>query len=99
MDHITRITNEPSNYRTAAHTPTVLPSSRENRITLRDRSIRGKPLSTPQALISILRRLRPDMASFHSDTMTSQISLINVGKREAVQTDRRKKIGSTPRKT
>jgi hypothetical protein len=38
------------------------------------------------------------MASPHSDTMTSQRSLMNSGKLEAVQTDHRKRIGSMPRK-
>ena len=49
-------------------------------------------------LIGILRRLRLDMASPHSDMMTSQPSLMNSGKLEAVQTDHRKKIGSMPQK-
>jgi hypothetical protein len=33
MDHITRTTNAPRNYKTAPRTLIVLPSSRENRIT------------------------------------------------------------------
>ena len=37
-----------------------------------------------------------DMASPRSGMMTSQPSLMNCGKLEAVQTDRRKKIGSMP---
>ena len=38
------------------------------------------------------------MASSPSDTMKSRPSLMNSGKREAVQTDRRRKIGFMPRK-
>ena len=38
------------------------------------------------------------MASPHSDMMTSQPSLMNSGKLEAVQTDHHKKIGSMPQK-
>jgi hypothetical protein len=38
------------------------------------------------------------MASPHSDMMTSQPSLMNFGKLEAVQADHRKKIGSMPQK-
>jgi hypothetical protein len=72
----------------------VLPSSRQNRITRRDKSIHGEPSSTPKMLISILRRPRVDMASPHSDMMTLQPSLTNSGKLEAAHTDHRKKIGS-----
>ena len=50
-------------------------------------------------LISILRRLpQLDMASPHSDMLTSQLSLMNSGKREVAQMARRKKTGSRPRK-
>jgi hypothetical protein len=38
------------------------------------------------------------MASRRSATLTSQPSLMNSGKLEAVQTDHRKKIGSVPQK-
>src|SRR5579864_4196549 len=36
------------------------------------------------------------MASFRSDMLTSQLSLMNSGKPEVVQTDRPKRIGSMP---
>ena len=50
-------------------------------------------------LISILRRLlQLDMASPHSDMLRSRPWLMNTGKREAVRTDHRKKIGSMRRK-
>jgi len=42
------------------------------------------------------RRLPPATESTHSDTMKSRPSRTNYGKLEAVQTDRRKKIGSMP---
>lgn len=47
-------------------------------------------ISTPR-----LRRL--NTASLHSGTMKSQPSLMSSGKREVVQTDHRKKIGSMQR--
>ncbi len=46
--------------------------------------------------ISMLRRRRLDIESLNSDTMTSRPSLMNSGKRVAVYTDHRKKIGSVP---
>ena len=46
--------------------------------------------------IGTRRRLPPVTELTHSDTMTSWPSRINFGKLEAVQTDRRKKIGSMP---
>ena len=46
--------------------------------------------------IGTRRHLPPDTESTHSDTMISRPSPINYGKLEAVQTDRRKKIGSMP---
>src|ERR1035438_4278021 len=58
----------------------------------------GRPLSTPKTLTSILRRLRLDMASPRSATMTSHPWLINSGWAEDVQTAHRKKIGSMPSK-
>src|ERR1700730_4146308 len=61
-------------------------------------SIHGKPSSTPKTLISILRPVRLDMALPHSDMLTSKPSPMNSGKREAVQTDLRKKTGSMPQK-
>ena len=48
--------------------------------------------------ISMLRRRRLDIESLNSDTMTSRPSLMNSGKRVAVHTDHRKKIGSVPQK-
>ena len=77
--------------------PIVLPSSRENRITRPDKNIHGEPSSTRRMLISILRR-RVDMASPHSDMLTSQPSLTSSGKLEAAHTDQRKKIGSVRQK-
>ncbi len=50
-------------------------------------------------VISMFRPpLQWDMASPHSDMLRSPPSLMSTGKREAVQTDHRKKIGSTRRK-
>ena len=46
--------------------------------------------------MSIRRRPREDMGSQRSATLISQPLLMNSGKREAVQTDHRKKIGSMP---
>jgi hypothetical protein len=76
--------------------PIVLPSSMESRITRRDTSIHGKPLSTPKRPISIVRRLRLDMELPHSDMLTSRPSLTRFGRLEAVRTDHRKRIGSMP---
>ena len=76
--------------------PIGSPSRTDNRITLPGTSIHGKPWRTPRTLISIPRRLRLDMASPRSDMMTSRPSLMNCGKLEVVQTDRRKKTGFMP---
>src|ERR1700693_5800074 len=61
-------------------------------------SIHGRPSSTPKTLIPILGRLQPDMASPLSDVMISLPSRMSCGKRGAVRTDHRKKIGIMPRK-
>src|SRR5450432_4085637 len=60
-------------------------------------SIRGKRSSTRRRPLGKPIRLRWDMASPHSDTMTLQRSLMNSGAPEAVRMDRRMKIGSMPR--
>ena len=76
----------------------VLPSSTENRNILRDRSFHGRRRSIPKLLVKILRRPQSDMASLLLDIVTLRLWLTNSGKREAVQTVLRKKIGSVPPK-